>query len=236
MIELRDAAGHPQRLKAGSKYWGGVKEGMNFEDKRNHRKALIFDIGGVLLDWNPRHLYRKFFNGDEEGMEQFLAEIGFNEWNLHQDAGRPFVEAVNELKSRHPTRAELIEAYHTRWEESINGTIEPTIDILVELREKGYPLYGLSNFSTEKFPLVQQRYGFFDWFDDILLSAEVNLVKPDPRIYHVLLKRIEREPEECIMIDDSAQNVDSARQVGIDGIHFRSPDQLKVELTKRGIL
>jgi 2-haloacid dehalogenase len=207
---------------------------MKFND--NHRQALVFDIGGVLLDWNPRHLYKKYFNGDSEGMERFLAEIGFNEWNMHQDAGRPFSIAVAELKSQHPKWAELIEAYHTHWEESINGAIDPTIDILVELREKGYPLFGLSNFSIEKFHLVRNRYEFFNWFEDILLSAEVKLVKPDPRIYQALLDRIQREPGECILVDDSAQNVEAARKLGLDGIHFRSAEQLKNELAERGIL
>ena len=209
---------------------------MNFDHQRDRRQALVFDIGGVLLDWNPRHLFRKFFNGNQEGMERFLVEIGFTEWNLHQDAGRPFSEAVDELKTRHPKWGKLIEAYHTDWDESINGTIESTIDILVELREKGYPLFGLSNFSTEKFPLVRQRYEFFDWFEDILLSAEVNLVKPDPRIYQALLNRIGREPSECILIDDSAPNIESALKFGMDGIHFSSPEQLKRELAEREIL
>lgn len=209
---------------------------MKLIDNHNHRQALVFDFGGVLLDWNPRHLYKKYFNGDSESMERFLEEIGFNEWNLRQDAGRPFTVAVAELKSQHPNWGDLIEAYHNRWEESINGAIEPTIDILLELREKGYPLYGLSNFSIEKFHLVRKRFDFFDWFEDILLSAEVKLVKPDPRIYRVLLERIQREPGDCILVDDSAQNIESARNFGLDGIHFHSPEQLKRELAERGIL
>lgn len=209
---------------------------MELNNHFNHRQALVFDIGGVLLDWNPRHLYKKFFNGDSESMERFLAEIGFNEWNTHQDAGRPFSVAVAELKSQHPKWSDLIEAYHTRWEESINGTIEPTIEILGELKEKGYPLFGLSNFSIEKFNLVRPQYEFFDWFEDILLSAEVELVKPDPKIYQALLERIRREPGECILVDDSALNVESACNLGMDGIHFLSPEQLKRELAERGIL
>jgi 2-haloacid dehalogenase len=209
---------------------------MKLKDNHKSHRALVFDIGGVLLDWNPRHLYKKYFNGDSESMERFLEEIGFTEWNLHQDAGRPFSVAVAELKSQFPKWAKLIEAYHTNWEESINGTIQPTIDILVDLREKGYPLYGLSNFSIEKFHLVRQRYAFFDWFEDILLSAEVKLVKPDPGIFWAFLARIKREPAECILVDDSAQNIDSACKLGMDGIHFHSPEQLRVELTERGIL
>jgi 2-haloacid dehalogenase len=209
---------------------------MKFNDNQNHRQAMVFDFGGVLLDWNPRHLYKKYFNGDSAGMERFLTKIGFNEWNMHQDAGRPFSVAVSELKSQHPKWAELIEAYHTRWEESINGSIDPTVSILQELRDKDYPLYGLSNFSIEKFNLIRNQYEFFNWFEDILLSAEVKLVKPDPGIYRALLERIQRKPGECTLVDDSAQNVEAAKKLGMDGIHFLSPAQLKGELAERGIL
>jgi 2-haloacid dehalogenase len=209
---------------------------MILNDNHSRHKALVFDFGGVLLDWNPRHLYKKYFNGDSESMERFLAEIEFNEWNMHQDAGRPFSLAVAELKSKHPKWSELIEAYNTRWEESINGAIQPTIDILLELKEKGHPLFGLSNFSIEKFKLVRHRYAFFDWFEDILLSAEVKLVKPDPAIFRALLDRIQREPGECLLVDDSAPNVEAACKLGMDAIQFRSPEQLKAELAERKIL
>jgi 2-haloacid dehalogenase len=209
---------------------------MTSQNKKDDRLALVFDVGGVLLDWNPRHLYRKFFNGDREGMEQFLREINFNEWNLRQDEGRPFSEAVAILTAQHPDRAELIEAYHSRWEETISGTIEGSVEILAELHRKDYPLYALSNFSIEKFQLVQNRYSFFTWFDHILLSAQVQLAKPDPRIFQVLLEQIERESHECLLVDDSDPNIAVARKLGFDTVHFQSPEQLKKELNQRGIL
>jgi len=209
---------------------------MTSEKDKNHSQAFVFDVGGVLLDWNPRYLYGNFFDGDLESMEQFLTEINFNEWNLRQDAGRPFTEAVADLTAQYPRWAELIEAYHSRWEETIGGTIEGSVDILAELRGKGYPLYALSNFSIEKFQLVQASYNFFGWFDDILLSAQVQLVKPDPRIFYVLLERIRRKPAECLLVDDSGPNIETARQLGFDTIHFQSAGQLRAELNLRGIL
>lgn len=209
---------------------------MTSQNDKDYRPVLVFDVGGVLLDWNPRYLYRKFFNGDHESMEQFLAEINFNEWNLRQDAGRPFSEAVASLTAQHPHRAELIEAYHSRWEETIGGVIEGSVGILANLRRMGYSLYALSNFSIEKFQLVRETYDFFEWFDDIFLSAQVQLVKPDPRIFRVFLERIQRKPAECLLIDDSAPNIETARQLGFDTIHFRSSGQLNAELMQRGIL
>jgi 2-haloacid dehalogenase len=209
---------------------------MTSKNNLDHRLALVFDVGGVLLDWNPRHLYRKFFNGDLESMEQFLKEIDFNGWNLCQDAGRPFTEAVAALITQHPRWEELIKAYHSRWEESIRGTIEGSVEILADLRNSGYPLYALSNFSVEKFQLVRERFDFFAWFDDILISAQVQLVKPDPRIFQVLLERIEREPAECLLIDDSGPNIKTACKLGFEAIHFQSSEQLRAELHQRGIL
>jgi 2-haloacid dehalogenase len=209
---------------------------MASNNDQDHQQAIIFDVGGVLLDWNPRHLYRKFFNGDHEGMERFLREIDFNNWNLHQDAGRPFSEAVALLSAEHPQWAELIQAYHSRWEESILGPIEGSVEILAELRQSGYPLYALSNFSIEKFALVQNRYDFFSWFEHILLSAQVQLAKPDPKIFQVFLEQIEQEPGQCLLIDDSGPNIETARQLGFDVIHFQSSGQLRAELNQRGIL
>jgi 2-haloacid dehalogenase len=209
---------------------------MTSHNNHNHHQALVFDVGGVLLDWNPRHLYRKFFNGDQAGMEQFLKEIDFNNWNLQQDAGRPFSAAVALLTAEHPQWADLIQAYHSRWEETILGPIQGSLEILAELRQSGYPVYALSNFSIEKFRLVRDQYDFFAWFDDILLSAQVRLVKPDPKIFKVFLEQIEREPDQCLLIDDSSPNIETAHKLGFDAILFQSSEQLRSELNQRGIL
>jgi 2-haloacid dehalogenase len=206
-------------------------------NRLDHRYGdIIFDFGGVLIDWNPRYLYRKFFDGDAESIERFLAEIGFTEWNLQQDKGRSFASAVADLCDRFPAYAELIKAYDERWEESIAGLIQPTVGILRRLKKSGHRLHGLSNWSVEKFEIVRPKYEFFDWFDMILVSGEVKLVKPDPRIYAVLLERIGRKPEECLFIDDSLNNIASADQLGFKTIHCKSPERLEEELRSLRVL
>lgn len=198
-------------------------------------EVIVFDFGGVLLDWNPRHLYRKLF-ADEAEMERFLAEVCTPAWNLEQDAGRSFADAVAELTAQFPDQAELIQAYDTRWSEMIRSPIEGTVRILEELAAKGYPLYGLTNWSVEKFAETEPRYEFFQRFEDIVVSGVVKLIKPDPRIYHLLLTRVGRPASACLFIDDSAPNVEAARALGFDAVHFQSPSQLRTELVARQIL
>ena len=134
---------------------------------------MVFDVGGVLIDWDPRHLYRKLFAGDEPAMEHFLANICTHEWNRCQDAGRSFAEGARLLKLEHPDKAELIDAYGTRFDEMMPGPIAGTVEILAELRERGTPLYGLSNFSAETFPATLQRFDFLRWFHGMVISGEV---------------------------------------------------------------
>jgi 2-haloacid dehalogenase len=203
---------------------------------RNQRSALIFDFGGVLIDWDPLYLYAKLFDGDRGAAKRFLDRIGFQAWNLRQDAGRPFEEAVEALCAQFPQDCELIRAYDTRWRESISGPIQPTVAILWELRGRGYPLYGFSNWSVEKFNLVRHEFEFLDWFDEIILSGEVKLAKPDPQIFALLLERISRQPRECVLIDDSIPNVETARQMGFQTIHFQSSEQLRLDLRRMGLL
>lgn len=191
--------------------------------------AIIFDFGKVLLDWDPRYLYRKLLP-DEAAVERFLSEIRFFEWNVAHDAGQPFEESIAGLCQQFPHYCDLISAYHTRYPESIAGANQPVVAILSALKQAGYPLYGLSNWPAGKFALVRPQYPFFDWFEDIVLSGEVFIVKPDPRIYQILLERIGRPASECIFIDDSLANVDGAQRVGIQTIHYRTPDQLAAEL------
>lgn len=192
--------------------------------------AFIFDFGGVIIDWDPRYLYRKLFDGDPDAMERFLQEVDFYHWNARQDEGRPFAEGVAELCAKFPQYCDLIQAYDRRWDESIAGPYPKSVAILHSLRERGYPLYGLSNWSVEKFLLVRHKYEMFDWFEAILLSGEVKLTKPDPRIFRIMLDRIGREASECVLVDDSIGNIEAARQLGFRTIHFQSPEQLQVEL------
>jgi len=200
------------------------------------QRVVIFDFGGVLVDWNPRYLYRKLFGDDAAGMEQFLAEVCNNEWNLQQDAGRPFAEAVTELSARYPAQADLIRAYHERWEEMLVDAISGSIAILRELKDAGHRLYGLTNWSHETFPFALARFAFFAWFDGIVVSGEERLVKPDPRLFMRLLERYRVDPRGAVFIDDNRPNVDAAIALGMHGIQFRSPDQLRAELVHLGLL
>ncbi|MGH6944760.1 MAG: HAD family hydrolase [Geminicoccaceae bacterium] len=209
---------------------------MNETTKARREPVVVFDLGGVLIDWNPRHLYRKLFDGDDAAMERFLAEVCTSEWNVRQDAGRPFAEAVAELVQRHPDRRTLIEAYHLRWPEMVAGPIKGSVEILAELREAGYELHALTNWSAETFALTRPRFDFLTWFESILVSADVGLIKPDPRIFELLLERIGRNAGECLYIDDSARNVAAAEALGFDAIHFRNADLLRSDLVRRGLL
>ena len=199
------------------------------------KKTLIFDLGGVLIDWDPRHLYRKIFS-DPERMEYFLAEICSPEWNAQMDGEKSFQDGVAELADLHPRYAKHIEAYHTRWEEMVAGLIPGSLELLEELRGAGYPLAALSNWSSETFPLVHARYEFLDWFDPLVISGQVGLVKPDPQIFALIICAVDREPEDCIYVDDIQVNVSAAADQGLDAILFTSADQLRTSLIERKVL
>ena len=200
------------------------------------RSVAIFDLGGVLLDWNPRYLYRKLFDGDEAAMEHFLATVCTTEWNQRQDAGRSFAEAVSELLPRHADKIELIEAFRNRFEEMIAGAIDGTVDVLAELKRNAVPVYAITNWSAETFPSQRERFEFLDWFEGIVVSGMEGVMKPDPRIFHILVERYRVAPESAVFIDDVAENAAAASALGIHGIHFRSPDQLRRELVAVGML
>jgi 2-haloacid dehalogenase len=197
--------------------------------------VIVFDFGGVLFDWDPRYVYLQRFNGDRQAVDRFLEEIQFDLWNLRQDQGRPFAEAVEEHCARFPQYCDLIRAYDDHWELSIRGPVSGTVEILKSIWRAGYPLHALSNWSVEKFALIRPRYAFLDWFETILISGSVGIAKPDPQIFRLLFERIERAAEECLLIDDSLRNVETAQQLGCQTIHFKSPTQLKMELARMGI-
>jgi 2-haloacid dehalogenase len=200
-----------------------------------HRAAVVFDLGGVLIDWNPRHLYRKLFQHEAE-MEDFLANVCTEQWNLQQDAGRSFTEACAALKLEHPDRAEMIDAWFERFDEMMAGPIAGTVDILAELREREVPVYALSNWSTETFPFAQRRFEFLQWFRTIFLSAEVRLVKPDPQIFKYFCEKFALSPEQIIYIDDLQHNVEAANRIGMHAIRFTDPVSLRQELVQLGLL
>jgi 2-haloacid dehalogenase len=197
--------------------------------------AVVFDVGGVLVDWNPRHLYRQFFGADEAAMERFLAEVCTAEWNARLDAGFPFAEGVAELMTAHPDRADLITAYYERWYEMLGGAFEGTVAILRELRRAGVRTYALSNWSGETFPGTRARYPFLDEMDGVLISGDVKLGKPDPAIFRVFLSRFGLKAETTVYIDDSAANVAAASGLGMIAIRFEDAARLRSDLRRLGL-
>jgi 2-haloacid dehalogenase len=197
--------------------------------------AIIFDFGGVIMDWNAHYLYDTLLESPA-AVDEFFTEIGFWPWNLELDRGLPYAQGVAELSSHFPQHATLIRAFDERWEETVRGTLPHSVMILNTLKARGYPLFGLTNWSAEKFELTRRKYPIFHVFEDIVVSGIVKLVKPDPRIYRLLLEKIGRSAEECIFIDDSEKNSLAARELGFRAIRFTSPEQLQAELTQMEIL
>jgi len=200
------------------------------------RDTVVFDLGGVLIDWDPRHLYRKLFAGHEVAMEHFLANVCTHEWNRCQDAGRSFAEGARLLKAEHPEKAELIDAYFARFDEMMPGPIAGSVEILSELCDRGTPLYGLTNFSAETYAPTFERFEFLGWFRGILVSGEVGLIKPDPRIFELLIRRFAIDPRRTVYVDDVEANVIAARPFGIHAIHFTTAASLRAELVAFGLL
>jgi len=197
--------------------------------------TVTFDLGGVLIDWNPRYLYQKLFD-DEAEMERFLAEVTTQEWNAAQDAGRPWSEAVEVLTAKFPDHRDLIDAYHTRWPEMLGEAIHGTVAILDELRARGVRLYALSNWSAETFPVALERYPFLGWFDGIVISGEVGAAKPDVRIFQELIDRHEIEPSETVFVDDNEPNVTAAAAMGFIALRFHDAERLREDLEGLGLL
>jgi 2-haloacid dehalogenase len=197
--------------------------------------AVVFDLGGVLIDWNPRYLYGGLFGGDSEAMEAFLGEVCTPEWNSRLDAGRPWGEAVAELAARHPEARDLIVAYHERWDEMLGGPIEGVVEILRELRAGGIPLFALSNWSAEKFPIAKARYPFLAWFRDIVISGDVGTIKPDPAMFRALVQRAGIDPGTTVYVDDSGPNVAAAAALGFAAVRFVGAEPLRRDLASRGL-
>jgi len=196
--------------------------------------TVIFDLGNVLIDWNPRHLYRKIF-ADVAEMERFLAEVCHPEWNERQDAGRSWAEAIAEAIARHPTYEAQIRAYRDRWDEMLGGPIEDTVALLRDLRDCDVRLLALTNWSQDTFPIALERYEFLRWFEGILVSGGVGLIKPDPAIFRLLIERFSVDVPRAIFIDDSPRNVQGAREVGLRSIHFTGAATLRAQLRELGL-
>lgn len=190
------------------------------------RPVLIFDLGGVVLDWNPRHLYRKLIP-DEEQREWFLSQVCHPEWNAQMDAGRPFSDAVEELGRRFPEHHEWISAYHRRWPEMLGGPVPGTSELLTELSGAGRALYAISNFAAEMFPVTLEAYPVLRCFRDVVISSSVGLCKPDTRIFALALDRFGVAARDCLFIDDVAANVAGAQAAGLAAVQFTSAADLR---------
>lgn len=191
--------------------------------------TVVFDLGGVLIDWNPRHLYRKLIPC-EAAVERFLAEVCTAEWNHHLDAGRAFDEGIAELIDKHPQKEPLIRAWQDRWEEMLAGPIAGSVALLEMLYEHGLSLHAITNWSAETFPIARRRFTFLARFETILVSGEEGLAKPDPAIFDLLVNRTGTEPGRSTFIDDNPLNISAAAARGFHTIHFTGPEALREQL------
>ena len=198
--------------------------------------TLVFDLGGVLIDWNPEYLYNKIFPSDEE-RRWFLSTVCTGDWNEQQDEGRSLDEGTEDLVRKFPEHEASIRAYYARWKEMLGGPIHETVEIVRQLKfHTDVKLYALTNWSAETFPVALELYEFLHWFDGRLVSGEEKIRKPFPEIYSLLIDRFGIDPKKAIYIDDNIRNVLPARQLGFYGIHFRTPALLKEELKGLGVL
>ena len=198
-------------------------------------RTVVFDLGGVLIDWIPRHLYRKMFD-DEAEMERFLREICSNAWNLQMDRRMPFEEGVATLSQKHPDMAPYIEAFWIRWEEMIEGPIDGTVEILRRLQARGVPLYALSNWSAQTWPFARDRFTFLELFKGLVISGFEGTMKPEEKIFRILLERHDIDPAAAVFVDDRVENVAVAERLGIRGVHFTGPAELSANLSRMGLL
>jgi 2-haloacid dehalogenase len=198
--------------------------------------AVLFDLGGVLVDWNPRYLYAPLFGEDRERMEHFLTHVCAPEWNHAMDAGKPFAEAVAERQQLYPEHAELIALWKDGWTQMLREAIPESVELLRELKRRGRRLVALTNWSAETFPVARERFEFLQWFEDIVVSGEVRLAKPDPRVFQLAVERNRLDPARTLFVDDSQVNVEAARSIGLHALHFRGAETLREDLVSLGLL
>ena len=191
--------------------------------------SVVFDLGNVLIDWDPRYLYRKLFQTEAE-VEWFLENICDHDWNLKHDSGQLFSKGILEESKKYPEYSELINAWYQRWEEMLGGPIDESVEVLSELKEKGVLLYILSNWSAETYPIAEERFDFLSWFDGKIISGEEGIVKPDLEIYKLLINRNDLNPQHTVFIDDKEENIRAAELLGFHGIHFQNASKLRKDL------
>jgi 2-haloacid dehalogenase len=198
--------------------------------------AVLFDLGKVLLDWNPRYYYERFFAGDAAALAHFLDEVVAPAWIVEMDRGLPIAEAIGARQRLYPQHAELIGRWREGWPEMLRGEISGTVEILEELGSRGRRLYALTNFSHETWPVARARFDFLERFEHVVVSGEVGLVKPDPRIYRLAIERCRLQPARTVFVDDVPANVEGARAEGLLAVHFTTPERLRADLVKLGAL
>jgi len=198
--------------------------------------AVVFDVGRVLLEWDPRHLYRESFGGDEESMERFLAEVVTLEWIRELDAGLSIDVAIADKTAAHPEHAERIALWKSGWSKTIPGPVPGSVEILAELKAGGLPLYALTNFAADTWPQARQRFAFLNWFDSAVVSGEIGLTKPDPRIFEAAIRQCRLEPGRTVFIDDMPGNVAAARACGLHALQFSGAAKLRADLRAFGLL
>lgn len=198
-------------------------------------KGVVFDLGGVVIDWNPMYLYAKVFDGDETKAANFLATVCTGAWNEQQDAGRDLMQATAERVAMFPEWEREIRAYYGRWTEMIGGPIPGTAEIMAEIKAAGLHLYALSNWNCETFSRVRHRFAELDLFEHIVLSGEYGCIKPDPAIYRAALVCYGQDPADLLFIDDSPRNIAGAERIGLPAIQFTGAGALRRDLIERGV-
>lgn len=197
--------------------------------------AVLFDLGKVLLDWDPRYYYGRYFSSDD-ALEYFVQDVIAHDWYLEMDAGKPVDQAIAERSRSFPEHAELIARWKEGWPVMMRGAISGSVDILDELRRRGVRLYALTNFSRETWPLAKARFEFLSWFEDAIVSGEHGIVKPDPRIFELAISRCRLKPAQTAFIDDVPANVEAGRACGLRAIQFTSPAKLRGDLAALRLL
>lgn len=198
-------------------------------------KTIIFDLGGVLIDWNPDYLYKTIFDNEEE-MKWFYDNVCTPDWNEEQDAGRDLNEATEMLVKKFPEHEHNIRAYYSRWEEMLKGPIHETVEIFKELKASNfYQILALTNWSHQTFPIALERFDFLHWFDGKVVSGEEKTRKPFLDIYEMVINRYQVDPASAVYIDDNARNLVPARELGMAAIHFKNPGQLREDLKTLGV-
>lgn len=197
--------------------------------------TIIFDLGGVLVDWNPEYVYLKEFNGDRKKMKWFFDNICTSDWNEQQDGGKLISIATYERIKLFPEHERLIKMFYGKWEEMLKGEISETVEILHKLKNKGFKLLALTNWSAETFPVALKKYEFLKLFEGIVVSGEIKMLKPFKEIYLYTLEKYKLNSSKCLFIDDRLSNVKGAINCGIKSIQFKSPSQLIIDLKETGI-